>query len=155
MSDNQWVGGEESQWADKESQWSGEINSTSYSIFINRYGFRSINREIIYGYELLENSKFRLAGNSQFILPKAGKILGINVLCESSDYTISLRSRNGIVFPSVEEILRVVNINKEYKAFDLNILYYNADDENYLYLYVCDNGNPTGIIYLNLIISGM
>lgn len=131
--------------------------------------FRSIGQEKKYILELSNITtniyKFKLCGSSQFPIPKVGKLLRIGILCDSTDYNISLRSKENTILPSTEEILKVCNIDRIYQN-NLDTFYCNKDDDNYLHLLFENNDiisrsegiivyKPTGIIKLDLIISEM
>ncbi len=81
-----------------------------------------------------------------------GVIQGIRIVSTSVNYTISLRTQQSLIAPSINEILKIENINLYHNEVDLLIPYIC---EEYLYLLVTniDSTNATGVIDLELIAS--
>ena len=80
----------------------------------------------------------------------------LKIVCDSTDYDLSFRDRNGVTLPTLHEILSIVNIDKYYydNAIDLSII--NSDDPvtPYLYLVLKNNaGVATGLIRVKFRIS--
>lgn len=82
----------------------------------------------------------------------------------STNFDISIRTRAGVVTPSIDEILVITSINQRYSEVNLGIIYTNNDeyltqDDNdetsslYMVVNNKDLVNPTGLIQLELIIS--
>jgi len=81
----------------------------------------------------------------------------LKVSCNSVDYDLSFRNRNGITVPSVHEIFKVTNINLSHYDNDVRVPSINSDSpqEGYLYLVITntDAVHPTGLIQIQITIS--
>ena len=94
------------------------------------------------------------SGSDEVQLPTSlkGVIQGIRIVSTSVDYTISLRTQQSLTTPSINEILKIENINLDHNEVNLLIPYIC---EEYLYLLITNNDstNATGVIDLELIAS--
>jgi len=86
-----------------------------------------------------------------------GKLIGVRVACNSTDFDVSVRTERGVTPPSVREILRVEDNDERYDGTSLGIYYWNPDEEDYLYLVLTNNdgANATGVLHIELIIGRM
>lgn len=86
-------------------------------------------------------------------------LLTFRIACLSTKYDISLRTKAGVVLPSINEILQVSDIDLNYQESDLRIVASNSDvpegKDVYLVITNKDPVNATGIIEYELIISRM
>lgn len=92
-------------------------------------------------------------------IKKEGKINIIRIGCSSTDYSISLRTMQNVVLPSIDEIFQVTAINQRWDAVNQNILYSNHDnpEQEALYCVITNNDgvNGTGNVDLEIILSEM
>ena len=93
----------------------------------------------------------------RFLLSPFVHLQSLKVSCDSVDYDLSFRNRNGITVPSVHEIFKVTNINLSHYDNDVRVPSINSDSpqEGYLYLVITntDAVNPTGLIQIQITIS--
>ena len=93
----------------------------------------------------------------RFLLSPFVHLQSLKVSCDSVDYDLSFRNRNGITVPSVHEIFKVTNINLSHYDNDVRVPSINSDSpqEGYLYLVITntDAVHPTGLIQIQITIS--
>lgn len=95
--------------------------------------------------------------NDPIAVCNAGKIETLRIACESVNFDVSIRSGAGVVIPSIEEVLRVTEIDQYYSSQSFSILFYNVTEENYLYGVITNTDpiNVTGVVSIEFIISNM
>lgn len=98
--------------------------------------------------------------SDEFRLPlkKEGDIICVRTACSSTNHDISLRTKAGDIIPTVNEILRVIEIDQTYNETELEIYYSNSDEPETpnLYLVVSNNDTiATGDMVFEIIISQM
>jgi hypothetical protein len=86
-----------------------------------------------------------------------GKFVGFKIVCDSTDFDVSIRADSGVTVPHIDEVLDVENINLEYTDFDIDAYYVNADGEDLLYLVIINTDvvNATGTIDFELYLEKM
>ena len=113
--------------------------------------FRTNNNVTSYKFTL---PSIATSGSDEVQLPTSlkGVIQGIRIVSTSVDYTISLRTQQSLTTPSINEILKIENINLDHNEVNLLIPYIC---EEYLYLLITNNdaAHTTGVIDLELIAS--
>ena len=91
-------------------------------------------------------------------LKKEGDIICVRTACSSTDYDISLKTKASDPSPTVNEILRVIEIDQSYNETELEIYYSNSDDPETINLYLTITNNDaiaTGDFVFEIIISQM
>lgn len=91
---------------------------------------------------------------------KEGSIAVVRISCDSEDYKLSVRSKPGVIVPTIYEILNVVNIDKSYnEVYNPKIIFSNGEEpaeQANLYAVITNNDTVvTGAIMMELIISKM
>lgn len=92
---------------------------------------------------------------------REGEIKGFRVACDSPDYDIHVYANEDAILHSVDEILRVIDIDRQYQEMNLGIYYSNNDEfsapakeQDYLYVVVEEkDGTPTGTVTVEFIVS--
>ena len=111
--------------------------------------FRTNNNVTSYKFTL---PSIAASGSDEVQLPTSlkGVIQGIRIVSTSVNYTISLRTQQSLTTPSINELLKIENINLDHNEVNLLIPYIC---EEYLYLLITniDSSNATGVIDLELI----
>lgn len=109
---------------------------------ITRHTFSSISPDSTGGGEL------DLVGSGQAF--HSGVLRGIAVSCDSTDFDVSIRTKSNGQLDTLDEIYRVININKYRRDSDLFIGWVNGDSPKagklYLVLTNNDSGNSTGTV---------
>ena len=89
---------------------------------------------------------------------KQGNLVGVSIVCVSTNYTLSIRRKTGVVTPSIDEILKVTSINLDYMNVDLALPFKNTDtiqlEKLYAVIANVDPINATGSITLELYLRG-
>lgn len=92
-------------------------------------------------------------------ISKSGKIIGVRSSCSSTDYDVSIRTSESITPPSVEEIVRITDINEKtsYGPNELDEFYFNPAEDNELFVYVTNNDalTATGTITLDIVVANI
>jgi hypothetical protein len=84
-----------------------------------------------------------------------GMIDAFTVVNASTSFDISVRSKTGVISPSIEEILSLKTINQFYTEGKMGLYFRNEDSAptNKLYVIIKNNaGVPTGVIGLRFVI---
>jgi hypothetical protein len=89
---------------------------------------------------------------------REGEIKGFRVSCASTLFDVHVYAKSTTVLNSVDEILRVINMDTYYQEMDLGIFYSNDDvpESDNLYLVLEEkSGSPTGTVTVEFILSVM
>ena len=86
-----------------------------------------------------------------------GRFVGFKIVCDSTDFDVSIRSNDGVTPPHIDEVLDTENINLEYTDFNIFAYYRNTDGNDLLYLVIIntDAVNATGVIDFELYLEKM
>ena len=89
---------------------------------------------------------------------KQGNLIGASIVCASTNYTLSIRRKTGVAVPSIDEIVKITDINLDYMNVDLALPFKNMDATQLERLYTIitnvDSSNATGDITLELYLRG-
>lgn len=126
---------------------------------VNKQPFRSSGQEVSYLFKL--DSVEAGGGTEEFRLAieegATGVLKCLRAVCDSTDFDLSLRCKQGVTAPDITEVYDEISINKETHQNGLERFYWNRSSEDYLYVYIKndDGANATGEIDVELTISRM
>lgn len=113
-------------------------------------------QDIVYAFTIPSVGAGAASDTIRFLLSPQFFFGALKILCDSTDFDLSFRDRNGVTVPTLHEVLSIVNINKYFYDTTVDIAIINNDDpiSPYLYLVIKNNaGIATGLITARFRIS--
>jgi hypothetical protein len=93
-----------------------------------------------------------------FAMHTPAKLENLRVVCNSRNYSLSLRLESGVTVPSIEEVYSVIQVSQSYHDDRLEV-FFSKDitdipnkDKLYGVIKNMDGANATGIVYFEFVI---